>query len=290
VTEPSSQPSHLRTLLILGRTSNLPTVWSNCLAGWLIGGGGNWERYILLNLGATLLYLGGMFLNDAVDADWDRQHKNDRPIARGHISTREVWNWSLGLLLVGSLMLVPLGTDTGICGVLLLLFIVLYDVFHKGLSWSPVLMCLCRFFLILAAASVGVAGITGLSVWSATVMACYVAGLSYLARSESIPGVLRYWPLVLLAAPVVLAFLINDTSHQLTGLAFSLVLIAWVTWRLWFTYGHEKPMIGKTISGLLAGIVLVDLLSVLGGPFPLPMVFIGLFGLALLFQRHIPAT
>ena len=26
--------SQLRTLLILGRVSNLPTVWSNCLAGW----------------------------------------------------------------------------------------------------------------------------------------------------------------------------------------------------------------------------------------------------------------
>ena len=34
------QPSNLRTLLVLGRASNLPTVWSNCFAGWLLGGGG----------------------------------------------------------------------------------------------------------------------------------------------------------------------------------------------------------------------------------------------------------
>ena len=28
-------------LLILGRVSNLPTVWWNCFAGWLLGGGGS---------------------------------------------------------------------------------------------------------------------------------------------------------------------------------------------------------------------------------------------------------
>ena len=36
----SDKPPLLRTLLILGRVSNLPTVWSNCLAGWLLDGGG----------------------------------------------------------------------------------------------------------------------------------------------------------------------------------------------------------------------------------------------------------
>ena len=52
--------AYLRTLLILGRTSNLPTVWSNCLAGWILGGEGNLKNLLLLSIGATLLYLGGM--------------------------------------------------------------------------------------------------------------------------------------------------------------------------------------------------------------------------------------
>ena len=34
----------LRTLLVLGRVSNLPTVWSNCFAGWLLAGGGLWPE------------------------------------------------------------------------------------------------------------------------------------------------------------------------------------------------------------------------------------------------------
>ena len=53
----------LRTLLILGRVSNLPTVWSNCLAGWLLGGGGSVRRLVLLCLASSCLYIGGMFLN-----------------------------------------------------------------------------------------------------------------------------------------------------------------------------------------------------------------------------------
>ena len=38
----------IRTLLVLGRVSNLPTVWSNCLAGWLIAQGGPLERLLLV--------------------------------------------------------------------------------------------------------------------------------------------------------------------------------------------------------------------------------------------------
>jgi 4-hydroxybenzoate polyprenyltransferase len=59
-----------RTLLILGRVLNLPTVWSNCLAGWWLSGGGNVWKLPLLFFGVSALYTVGMFLNDA---DFDRQ-------------------------------------------------------------------------------------------------------------------------------------------------------------------------------------------------------------------------
>src|SRR6185369_2115097 len=89
---------YLRTLLILGRTSNLPTVWSNCLAGWLLGGGGDLNKLILLCVGATLMYLGGMFLNDSFDVEFDRLHRVERPIPSGAIALESVWRWGFGLL------------------------------------------------------------------------------------------------------------------------------------------------------------------------------------------------
>src|SRR5215472_16127700 len=93
-----------RTLLILGRVSNLPTVWSNCLAGWILSGGGTAARFTLLCLGISCLYLGGMFLNDAFDSDFDAQHRSERPIPSGAIPLGQVWGCPLGSLLAGLLM------------------------------------------------------------------------------------------------------------------------------------------------------------------------------------------
>jgi hypothetical protein len=48
--------------------------------------------------------------------------------------------------------------------------------------------------------------------------------------------------------------------------------------------------IGRAVSGLLAGIVFVDWLAVADAPRNFGLVFLALFGLAVLFQRFVPAT
>ena len=68
------------------------------------------------------------------------------------------------------------------------------------------------------------------------------------------------------------------------------ILIAWVINCLRHTFGTAERNVGRTVSGLLAGIILVDLLAVGGGSFPMVAGFSCLFVLALLFQRFIPAT
>ena len=99
----------LRTLLVLGRVSNLPTVWSNCLAGWWLGGGGNLWKLPFLLLGVSALYTGGMFLNDAFDADFDRQRRPERPIPSGKIAAQLVWRIGLGQLGSGVFLLLFCG-------------------------------------------------------------------------------------------------------------------------------------------------------------------------------------
>ena len=47
-----------KALLLLGRVSNLPTIWSNCLASWLLAGGtlveaADVKRFTCLIGGAT---------------------------------------------------------------------------------------------------------------------------------------------------------------------------------------------------------------------------------------------
>lgn len=287
--DPTSR-SYLRTLLVLGRASNLPTVWSNCLAGWYLGGGGSFSSFVLLCIGATCLYTGGMFLNDAFDVEFDRQHRPERPIPSGAISLGEVWGFGTGWLVLGSVLLAFFGWETGFLTLLLLISILLYDAVHKAIAFSPFLMALCRFFLFLVAASASDLGVTGLAVWSSFALALYIVGLSYVAKSESTWGPLKYWPCLLLLAPVFLAYLVNQGPYKFIGMLFSGAFLIWVLRNLSFTFWSGEKNIPRTVSGLLAGIVLVDVLAVAGGDFVIFLVFMLLFVATLLFQRFVPAT
>jgi len=281
---------HLRTLLILGRASNLPTVWSNCLAGWMLGGGGPHKRLLELCSGATLLYLGGMFLNDAFDAQFDQQHRPERPIPSGAIRAGTVWKWGFVFLGLGWLVLGWLGNPSLVLATVLVLSILIYDAVHKIFEFSPVLMAGCRFLLVILAASTAADGVAGLSIWSALVLAAYIVGLSYLARRESVRATPEYWPCALLAAPIVLALIVNQNGFQRRGFLLSALLALWVLGSLRQAFWAAQPNVGRSVSALLAGIVLVDLLAVGGGTPTVGVMFASLFILALLFQRFIPAT
>ena len=279
----------LRTLLVLGRASNLPTVWSNCLAGWWLGGHAGTRNLPFLFVGVTLLYLGGMYLNDAFDANFDRQRRKERPIPRGVISTAMVAKLGLLWIILGLASLFWIGNTTGTLGVALVFCIVLYDAVHKLIAFSPLLMGACRFFVYPVAASIG-AGVTGWSIWCGLALGLYVVGLSFLARRESARGPIQYWPLIFLPAPIVLAFLMNTGDYRKSAAVLSLVLGLWVLRCLRTILWTLDRQIGRTVSGLLAGIVFVDWLAVADAPRNFGLVFLALFGLAILFQRFVPAT
>ena len=284
----SSRPT-LRTLLVLGRVSNLPSVWTNCLCGWLLGGAGSELTLLLLGLGASLVYVGGMYLNDAFDAAFDRQYRRERPIPAEAISVALVWEIGGALLAGGGLILAFLGWTTAAFSFLLVLTVLLYDAVHKAVALSPVIMASCRFFLLLAAASTGDDGVTGLALWSALALAGWIVGLSYVARRESAAGPMKWPPLLALSLPIILAVLVNDGDYRLRAFLAAGALVTWALWCLWHTFRSAHPNLGRTVSGLLAGICLVDLLAV---PHESAAVFFCLaaFGIARLAQRFIPAT
>lgn len=280
----------LRTLFVLGRTSNLPTVWSNCLAGWWLGGRGNARNLPFLFAGATFLYIGGMYLNDAFDVDFDRQHRKDRPIPSGAISFSAVCKLGLFWLALGVAFLFWIGLLPGILAVALALSILVYDAVHKVITFSPLLMGGCRFFLYLVAASTAVDSVTGWSIWCGLALGTYIAGLSFIARRESARGPVEYWPMALLAAPIVLAFFMNTSSFSKGAEVLSLMLGVWMLLCLRRVFWSADRQIGRAVAGLLAGIVFVDWLAVVDVPRSIGFIFLALFGLALLFQRFVPAT
>jgi len=103
----------LRHILTLARASNLPSVWSNCLAATLISGAAPTWLTLLLLAGVAFLYAGGCTLNDAFDAEWDARNRPERLIPSGVLSRRLVWTIGLfeiagGLLFIsGQIPLEP---------------------------------------------------------------------------------------------------------------------------------------------------------------------------------------
>lgn len=286
----------LRTLLILARVSNLPTVWSNCLAGWWLSGGGNFWKLPLLLSGIGALYTGGMFLNDAFDVDFDRQRHPTRPIPSGAITEEWVWVYGWGWLALGILLLIFCGELTGALAVVLAICIVIYDASHKAITASPWLIGLCRFWVYVIAGtagqgSIGQFGFNGWPIWCGGALAFYVVGLSYVARRESFRGPIPYWPLIFLAAPILLAMLMNQEETRKAAIVMSIVLVLWILRCVRTIFWGGEIVVGRIVSGLLAGIIIVDWLAVAPGcPVALSAVFVILFVATLILQRFISAT
>lgn len=280
----------LRTLLILGRVSNLPTVWSNCLAGWWLAGGCNTPKLPCLFGGVSALYLGGMFLNDAFDAEFDRQHRPERPIPSGAISLRSGWRYGFGFLMLGTLLLFACGLAAGIFGAVLALNVLAYDASHKKISFAPILMGACRFWVYLIGGAVACDGINGFVVWGGVALMVYVVGISFIARREAFATKPPAWPALLLAFPILLALAINTGPFREAAALLSLILGLWLLRSLRCVYWTSPPNPGRAVAALLAGIVFVDWLAVCTAPRSFGAAFVGLFLTARLFQRYVPAT
>jgi hypothetical protein len=281
----------VRTLLILGRVSNLPTVWSNCLAGWWLSGGGNYWKLLLLLFGTSALYTGGMFLNDAFDVDFDRQRRPTRPIPSGAITEDLVWIYGWGWLALGVILLILCGIWAGVLAVVLAVCIVFYDAVHKVITASPWLMGFCRFWVYVIAGTTGQFGFNGWPIWCGAALAFYIVGLSYVARRESFRGPVPYWPLIFLAVPVILAMMMDTNAARLPAIFMSVVLMCWVIRCVRTVFFGGEMMVARIVSGLLAGIIFVDWVAVAPMcPPPLAILFVVLFAGTLVLQRFIPAT
>ena len=112
-----------------------------------------------------------------------------------------------------------------------------------------------------------------------------------MAKAESEPGLVRFWPCILLGTPVLLALFVNPSGeNRKDALLVSAILGLWVVRCLRSTFWEGKRDIGKTVGGLLGGIALVDLLAVPNVSLELAGIFLGLFALSLAAQRWVPAT
>jgi len=170
-----------RSYLLLSRVSNLPTIWTNVLAGMGASSASlEWSTYVRVAVAVSLFYSGGMLLNDAFDEPFDRRARPERPIPAGDVSRREVFVIGAVLLGLGELLLAPRSSAL-IFGLALAVAIVLYNYRHKANRVAPLIMGACRG-LVYCVAAAAWGGLTAAAVVGAVVMASYVAALTIVAR------------------------------------------------------------------------------------------------------------
>ncbi len=286
----------LRDALILGRVSNLPTVWTNTLVGLaLAGGAAGGARALPLLLALSLFYLGGMYLNDAFDAARDAVERPERPVPSGRVGRGTVFALGFAMLGGGLAVLLWLGLAGGAgywpaaSGLALAAAILFYDWHHKNNPLSPLVMGLCRV-LVYVTAGLSVAVPLPATLWlAAGALLCYLIGLTYIAKQENLGRVANLWPLGFLAAPLAYgAVLIADQP----GAALPwLALVAWTAMALWFLRRRGPGDIPRAVVSLLAGICLLDavLIAGAGAPALAAIAFLG-FPVTVVFQRYVPAT
>lgn len=223
---------NLRALLELMRVSNLPTVWSNVAAGYAIGLTFSyayvydvrtldvgffdsvsymttrlWVHLFLMLTGISLIYCGGMVLNDYWDRDLDAVERPTRPIPSGRIQAGTagvvaVTMLTAGFLLAGGYWVSSLiDNSSGAAFILphlsalsmLIACVVLYNRVHQKTVASVSLMGLCRSLAFLTPALLLAPFPRGRTTWfifvfgPALCLLLYTLAISIIARREVEP-------------------------------------------------------------------------------------------------------
>jgi 4-hydroxybenzoate polyprenyltransferase len=288
----------LSVALRLGRISNLPTVWTNTLVGVTLAGSTSFgARILVLLVALSLFYIGGMFLNDAFDREFDARTRPDRPIPAGQVTAGAVFGSGFGMLGTGVLLLVVVGyafeNGTGwrapASGLVLAAAVVLYDSYHKNNPLSPLLMGVCRMLVYITAALAISTTLQAALLVAALVLLAYLIGLTYTAKREHLNELGSVWPLAALAVPLIYGVVLSQRAPLVWP--FLIVLAGWVLYALWLLRRRGRGDVPRAVVSLIAGIPLVDSVILSGaGALELSIVAVAAFLLTIALQRVVPGT
>jgi 4-hydroxybenzoate polyprenyltransferase len=278
----------LRTALRLGRVSNLPTVWTDAMAGAALAGAAEAGPVALAALSLSLSYVGGMWLNDAFDADHDAALRAARPIPAGEAARPAVFAGGFAMLAGGVALAAPLGLAALACALALAGAVVLYDWLHKRTALSPLLMGATRFLALCLGAFAAAGPNAGVLIGAAGLFAL-VVGLSYAAKQEAYDRIGAAWPLAVLAVPVLIALAAAFDDSRAAPLALGLAAALAAALRLLLR--RAPGDVPQAVTLMIASIALYDgaLAAGSGAPGFAILCAAGFF-LTRRLQRSVPGT
>jgi 4-hydroxybenzoate polyprenyltransferase len=287
----------LATALRLGRVSNLPTTWTNVAAGLALSGGHATPQLgVVLCVAISSMYVGGMYLNDAFDREYDARERPERPIPSGAVKASTVFALGFAMLAFGVAIVAGLaftrpfgmGMPPLLAALALAGVIVFYDAFHKQNRFSPVVMA-CNRVLVYVTAALSVRAVLTPALWIGCALSfCYLVGLTYAAKQENLREPRGMWPLALIELPFLLYVFAAPSPLRIGAYV---LLASWVAYSLLFLIDPRRRNIKRAVGYLIAGISLLDALLIAGSGSVLgaALCVVG-FGLTLSFQRFIPGT
>jgi hypothetical protein len=278
-----------RVALDLGRVSNLPTVWTNVLAGIMLSGAtGDAGVFAAALLSMSLMYVAGMFLNDAFDAEIDARQRPGRPIPSGRVAARSVFAYGYAMLALGLLLMASMGAAAFGAAALLAALVVFYNYHHKANPYSPLVMGMCRMLTYVASAfaATGGADLPLPVIQGALVLLADLIGLTYVAKQEERGRLGKLWPVAGVACPLVAACLLMPVSAWTV-----LCLLLSAAWTVHCLMLVRAGNMRHAVGGLIAGISLADALAFsFMGWSPQLALASAAFLLTLVLQRKIAGT
>ena len=245
----------LRALLELCRISNLPTVWSNVALGGAWGviitndlarseGFLVYQDYIdlptlvvnslVMMVAGSLIYCGGMVLNDAMDASIDLAERPSRPIPSGRVSRKHAFLIAYAMIVGGLGCLHRFIENPWVIfsAITLALLVISYNLIHQKSAAGVILMGLCRAALIVmatTAVSAGEYGLTPILAIPAAVIFVYTLAISIVARHEVPAG--RAWVVgfMIVCMPLVDAIMLASISQwQIVAFCTGCAALTWI--------------------------------------------------------------
>jgi 4-hydroxybenzoate polyprenyltransferase len=263
-------PTSVRAYLELARLSNGPTVLSNVLVGAAIAVYANdtgfadlpWATITIVMVAMLLYYVGGMALNDVIDAEIDLSERPERPIPSGRVTRRGAWTLIAFAFALGIGLLATCGFAASAVGAVLLITIIAYNLLHKRFAGSALLMGLCRGLVyVTAAAAIDWHATVRVAFWPTLALSVYVFLVTVIARGEATNriGASRRlsMAMVIVAISPSLFILPSGTRAVSAVIVAGIALITWLVLlqrHLLVTPPRMKP----AILGWLAGICLLD--------------------------------
>lgn len=288
-----NSPGKFHAWLATARIANVPSVISNVWLGIALGAyqWGGEDRTLLIKggvlaLAGVFLYLGGNFLNDWHDREWDAKHRPERALPAGLFSPLSYLLRAARFLLLGVVCAAIIGIAPMLVAVAIAALVIVYTRWHKKAVWPVIPMGLCRallpvmgFLSILpdasgetlvhlklgAGHSATVLPSAALYDWGratalislhASGLFCWIVGLSLYARYESIqdppPG-----PRMVARAMLFLPLFAMGgwwmRWYPLFALLGAVPFLVWLVFAL-----RRKLPVPVLVAALLAGIPLVE--------------------------------